>query len=487
MTISTLGMTRVKQEAAIAWARARGAHDRFVTTLIPLYYEIAPLYDLPAENLVCQSGKETNWGHFTGVVPAGFKNPAGIKTRDGGGNNDPEAHMRFPNWRAGVEAHCSHLAKYGGLPESKMPAGHTRSPRLVWITTGSAPTLADLGGKYAPSPTYGIDLEKLVDDLLAFAAANGGLIDGSEESPVSVTETIRDRIIAKGVEVHDIRESMIWHESKTYDRLSNTAWQYVGVHHTGVHREPRALDKEIGSWVNHSVYHVKTRGWPGIAYAIGISLSGRVFILRDLEYMGYHAFDANENTLAIAGDLTTGDGITPEFERSLFAVLDVIHEAPEFPNITSRADTYGHQELKFIDRDNAGTECPGDVLQLVKAYRDGADVPDAGERAFPETGFTIRGRIRDFWERAESANVGYQGIGLPISAEYDYEHDGRKGVRQDFERASLFYEADKPFPWDVTALPVRVHHEGLVDSDLLRSIANALRGIVKTLDEAVDE
>lgn len=355
-------------------------------------------------------------------------------------------------------------------------------PTFVYVKEGRR-TIAQIIERWAPSSDGNVPasyIAAVVRDMNEWVTIKEG------ESPVALTDTIRDRIAERGVEVHDIRESMIWHESKTYQRLPNTAWRYVGVHHTGVHREPRTLDKEIGSWVNHSVFHVNTRGWPGIAYAIGISLSGRVFILRDLDLMGYHAFDANENTLAIAGDLTTGDAITPEFERSLFTVLDVIHEAPELPNITSRADTYGHKELKFVDSDNAGTECPGDVLRLVQAYRDGADVPDAGERKFDETGFSIRGRIRDFWERAESANVGYQGIGLPLSEEYEYEHDGRIGVRQDFERTSLFYEADKPFPWDVTALPVRVHREGLVGVALLKSVADELAIIEKQLRNAIE-
>lgn len=165
-----LGPTLVSLDAAQAWAQSLGAHQRFID-VAPLYWSIAPRYNVPAELAYVQSAKETNYGHFTGIVPANYHNWAGIKTKDGGSDTDPNAHQQFHNDTLGVLAHIQHLAKYGG---QSVPANGDLliDPRSQWVTQGSTPNIEDLGGKYAPSLTYGYDLVELVNNLYEFSLHN---------------------------------------------------------------------------------------------------------------------------------------------------------------------------------------------------------------------------------------------------------------------------------------------------------------------------
>lgn len=111
------------------------------------------------------------------------------------------------------------------------------------------------------------------------------------------------------------------------------------------------------------------------------------------------------------------------------------------------------------------------MAALLSLYE--GDPPVEGPRKF-ETGFAIRGRIRDFWERAEKASVAYQGIGLPTSDEYDATHEGKPVVRQDFERAVLQYDPSAEFPWDVTAL---------FRTDLPSDVKAQLADVLEKLDQ----
>ncbi|MBE3563328.1 MAG: S-layer homology domain-containing protein, partial [Hydrogenibacillus schlegelii] len=102
---------------------------------------------------VAQAAKETAFGRYTGVVPPDFHNWAGLKTTAGGGDSDPSAHARFPDDSTGVRAHLQHLSAYAGL---QLPPGDVIvDPRYALVRRGSARTVEELGGKWAPSPDYG--------------------------------------------------------------------------------------------------------------------------------------------------------------------------------------------------------------------------------------------------------------------------------------------------------------------------------------------
>lgn len=153
-----LGEPQVGVEQARAWARAQGATPTFVR-LASLYWTLAPKHGVRPEVAYAQAAKETAFGRFGGVLDASFRNPCGLKVTAGGGNYDPKAHKRFPSWRAGVIAHLDHLALYAGAPG--FPKERTPDPRHFPFLAGKAPTVESLGGKWAPSRTYGREVVRL--------------------------------------------------------------------------------------------------------------------------------------------------------------------------------------------------------------------------------------------------------------------------------------------------------------------------------------
>jgi hypothetical protein len=159
------GRSFTDMATARRWARNRSASTRFVYNA-QLYWELAPPRGIRPEVAYAQSGKETGYGNFGGVIDASFNNPCGLKTTQGGGNEDPNAHMRFVNWRQGVTACIDHLALYAGAPG--YPRAVTPDPRHFPSVYGTAPTVERLGGRWAPAPDYGTSIVRdLLNPLLA--------------------------------------------------------------------------------------------------------------------------------------------------------------------------------------------------------------------------------------------------------------------------------------------------------------------------------
>jgi len=117
---------------------------------------------IDAAVFVAQAAKETGFGRFGGVIDASFHNSCGLKTAAGGDNDDPAAHMRFRDWDRGARAHCAHLALYAGVL-TPAQANRLGDPRAFESIHGVAPTVQELGGKWAPDPAYG---RSMVRDLL---------------------------------------------------------------------------------------------------------------------------------------------------------------------------------------------------------------------------------------------------------------------------------------------------------------------------------
>ena len=147
-----VGRAYTGQAAAERWARNEDASLRFRQNAA-LYWELAPPRGVRPEVAYAQSANETGYGRFGGVIDAGFHNPCGLKTTAGGGNDDPNAHMRFVNWRQGVSACIDHLALYAGAPG--YPRASTPDPRHFDSVYATAPTVERLGGHWAPDPDYG--------------------------------------------------------------------------------------------------------------------------------------------------------------------------------------------------------------------------------------------------------------------------------------------------------------------------------------------
>jgi len=160
--LSILGNTKITSLQAQEWARSKGATEEFIS-LAPMFWLIASKAGVNAAGAYAQSGKETGYGKFGGVIDATYKNPCGMKTHDGGGNYDPNAHQRFSTWEEGVTAQVDHLALYAGAPG--YPLTNTPDPRHFGFILGTAKTFEDLGGKWAGSATYGTSIVAMVKDM----------------------------------------------------------------------------------------------------------------------------------------------------------------------------------------------------------------------------------------------------------------------------------------------------------------------------------
>jgi hypothetical protein len=141
------------KRSAHGWADSKGCAEVF-HEIIDAGWKNARDIGIDPAVFVAQSANETGFGKFGGVIDASFHNSGGIKTTAGGANDDPNAHQRFRDWKAGTLAHCAHLALYAGVI-SAAEAKRRGDPRAFDFIHGIAPTVQELGGKWAPNPDYG--------------------------------------------------------------------------------------------------------------------------------------------------------------------------------------------------------------------------------------------------------------------------------------------------------------------------------------------
>jgi len=142
--------------------------DLFRDVMFPELWAAAEEYGIDPVGMVAQSIKETGGGTFGGRVKPWFYNTAGIKVRHvvdvmhlvGTEDGDHAlVHQMFPNWRVGAVAHAQHLRAYCDAHVHGMVV----DPRYLFVIgRHQAETWADLGGKWAPSPTYGTEIEAIM-------------------------------------------------------------------------------------------------------------------------------------------------------------------------------------------------------------------------------------------------------------------------------------------------------------------------------------
>ncbi len=165
--IKIISETKVTAKQAEQWAKSKGATDTFVG-LAELYWKYAEEHGNVNPGIAyVQAAKETGYGNFGGVIDESYHNPCGLKTSVGGSDTDPNAHQRFNTWDDGVQAHLDHLALYAGA--DGYPRSNTYDPRHFVTIKGTVVTVNALGGKWAPSLTYGQEVNKLYNDLLVSA------------------------------------------------------------------------------------------------------------------------------------------------------------------------------------------------------------------------------------------------------------------------------------------------------------------------------
>jgi hypothetical protein len=155
------GRPSAAKRRAHAWARSKRSADAF-HDIIDAGWDQATEIGIDAAVFVAQAAKETGFGKFGGVIDASFHNSCGLKTTEGGDNDDPAAHKRFRSWETGTRAHCAHLALYAGVITAT-EARRLGDSRAFGSIRGVAPTVQELGGKWAPALDYG---RSIVRDLL---------------------------------------------------------------------------------------------------------------------------------------------------------------------------------------------------------------------------------------------------------------------------------------------------------------------------------
>ena len=436
METPILGPSSVRPEAVERVARDRGAHERY-RAVIPLYYATAPRYGVRPEVALAQAAHETGWGHFRGVVPPDYHNWCGLKTARGGRDDDPAAHARFPDDATGVLAHVQHLAAYADGFAPDEVGDPVVSPRLHLVRRGSAGTVEELGGKWAPSPTYG---QRVAAIVRAFEEVERGMRMAEAEE------------LARRLGLIDKRNELARNPSGGPNASS---WPKKGVviHYNGGvvvnAADSRAAWQQV---VRNALYHTQ-RDWgggargDGLMYHVVVGPNGELWQCRDLDALLWHCGSWPENAWFLSVQVPIGGDqrATPAQLAALRTFVSRFCAALGIP----ASQVYGHQEI-------SPTSCPGTLMQdFVLPYRRGDGGHMADGKWFPETGKFVGGGFWKFW----SANGGIVVFGLPVTNELEEPVDcrdprcaraGQPHVVQYFERAVFeWHPGVWPEQWDV--------------------------------------
>jgi hypothetical protein len=167
-----IGPPSATKDTVLANLAGLKPHPRFTGDMFPELWDAAEFYGIDPVGVVAQSYKETGGGTFGGAVLPQFFNPCGLKIRNVGirpetTGDQPLAHAMFPSWEVGATAHVQHLCAYAGMPAH----GLIVDPRYAYVVGKHAlENWSELGGKWAPSPFYGIEIESLMETLRRAAA-----------------------------------------------------------------------------------------------------------------------------------------------------------------------------------------------------------------------------------------------------------------------------------------------------------------------------
>ena len=235
--IDIISNVDVSVESVEAWAKGKNATETFVS-LAALYKKYGQARG--GVNWVLayvQAAKETGYGRFGGVLDESFHNLCGLKVPSGGDDYDQNAHKRFDNWEQGVIAHLDHLALYAGAKgypktvyveswnEKGLSTNETYDPRHIgWFGTtsgilGKATNAIDLGSKWAPSSSYGVDLFRMYCDAIKADYLEG---KSNLESPSNGMVITDGKLNIKGWALHafGIKEIKVYIEGEQVGTLN---------------------------------------------------------------------------------------------------------------------------------------------------------------------------------------------------------------------------------------------------------------------------
>lgn len=149
-------------QQCLTWGKNKKASQLFLE-LIPISYNISINEGVDPTLTIVQMALETGYAKFGGVLDASFKNTCGLKIPQGGGCDDPNAHMRFNTWEDGAKAQVQHLALYAG--KEGYPLKNPLDPRHFSYLHGKCKTVESLSGNWAGA-TYGQDLVKMMNEVI---------------------------------------------------------------------------------------------------------------------------------------------------------------------------------------------------------------------------------------------------------------------------------------------------------------------------------
>lgn len=178
-------------------------YNEYYNAVIDAYYSIAPIYGIRADVAVAQMIKETGFLTFSGIVQIDMFNFAGIyapgqpltdddkNAVENNGTDLSKAYIvvgeygaRFSSIANGVEGHIQHLLAYakGITPTSdnRIYGNTIADPKYKVVKNlygGQATTVQALGGKWAPSLTYGNEIAKILDSITPVIAGKLIVID----------------------------------------------------------------------------------------------------------------------------------------------------------------------------------------------------------------------------------------------------------------------------------------------------------------------
>lgn len=167
-----------------------------------------------------------------------------------------------------------------------------------------------------------------------------------------------------GVDFEDISGALPKHASLRYTQRALPDVEFVVLHHTEAMR--------VLTWTFVAAYHVNGRGWPGIAYHIGVREAGGrcvVNLLNSPEIRSYHAHTEGNNhglAVCVAGkfDVDTPSAVERDTLQRVVAVARRWATWRQSLPVLGHGDVPGNQ-----------TDCPGANLKaLLPALNEQADL-----------------------------------------------------------------------------------------------------------------
>lgn len=208
-----------------------------------------------------------------------------------------------------------------------------------------------------------------------------------------------------GGDFEDIHSGLPHHPTETYTRRALSDIAFVALHHTEA--------PSLVTWQAVAAYHVKSNGWPGIAYHVGIrDHSGRciVSMLNTPETRSYHAHTVGNNSglaVCVAGKKDTEPVTAAELD-ALRRTVNVIRRWAtwrEWLPVVAHGDVPGND-----------TTCPGRNLKEV--------IPTLNATVIDDKALTVA-----IWQAAKGAQAISPNPGSAIEvfmAEQGYQRIGEE-------------------------------------------------------------